>query len=80
LLYSKEDPQKADKALSKYLVEMTDLDAKDRAKLLLIELEIRLQLGYSIDDSGIKSLIRDNDKDDDWEKIEQRYTEILHGK
>lgn len=77
LQYSKEDSRIADNMLPRLLevrVALTDLD---RAKLLLVALDIQLSLDQPADDKELKSLLSDNNNSDEWERIKLRYRQRM---
>lgn len=78
MVYSKEDCSVAANMLPK-LVTVKDLfNDLDKAKLLLMVLEIQQQLGQPIDDTELKLLFEVyKDGGDDWEKVKKRYSAIL---
>lgn len=77
LVYSKEDCKVANKMLPKLLNIKDSLNDLDKAKLLLIALEIKAGLAIGYDKNEIEELISKNKTDDDWNKIEDKLGEIL---
>ena len=78
VVYSKEDPPMAEKMLPKYEMAKDVLRGLDKAKLLLVELEIQRSLGKAVDDQELKALIEVNlGNDEDWSKVQKKYFSIL---
>ncbi len=84
LLYSKEDVTLAAQTLEKYFpddVTLIKLPPMDKAKLLLLALDIQFQQHETIDKrldatlQGLQALC--NDTPEDWAKIETRYHELF---
>jgi hypothetical protein len=78
IIYSKEDPALAESMLPRYAAVMGVLNDLDKAKYLLLTLEIQRQLNRPVDDGMLKSLMKAH-KDDgsDWRKVESRYALII---
>jgi hypothetical protein len=78
VVYSKEDCSMAEKMLPKYETAKNVLRGLDKAKFLLIELEIRCQLEKPIRDKELKSLLELHaGSSEDWKKVQKRYYAIL---
>lgn len=78
VLYSREDPFMAEGMLSKYAAMLGIPDQLDKAKFLLLTIDLQRQLGKPIIDSELKELVQMNsDNDEDWKKIERRYHALL---
>ncbi|MDO1446331.1 hypothetical protein Q0590_08720 [Rhodocytophaga aerolata] len=78
LLYSKEDPSMAASMLPKLVVAKDLLADLDRAKLLLVALDIQRQLGQLMDDRELKTLVDIHlESGDEWTKVKKRYFAIL---
>lgn len=78
LVYSKEDCKVANNMLPKLLSIKNQLNDLDRAKLLLIALEIQVELENKYDKIEIENLISKNNMDSDWKKINDKLNEILY--
>lgn len=76
LLYSKEDGSLAEKMLPKLFASKDLLDDLDKAKLLLVTLDIQRELGKALDDTELKALIERHESDD-WAKVKKKYLAIL---
>jgi hypothetical protein len=80
VLYSKEDPALALSMLPTFSVMSDQLSGLDKAKFLLLWLDIRKQSGQETDDDELKKLIRtSDDRSDDWANVKARYFEINRG-
>lgn len=80
VLYSKEDPKLADSMLPKYKSMSENLTGLDKAKYLLLLLDIQKHLGRKPEDAGLVQLIRQHGENTpDWEKIREKHLEILQG-
>lgn len=77
LVNSSGDYNKSEKVLEKLLKIKKDLNDLDRAKFLLLELEINFNLHNTKNDEELKILINSNNNDD-WDKIKQKYNEIYN--
>lgn len=78
LLYSKEDANVAANMLPRLLAIKDTLCDLDKAKLLLIELDIKLQLNQIVSgDTEITALMKQYQDDTSWDCIRQRYNQIL---
>ncbi len=77
LVYSKEDFIVANNLLKKLLFQKDDLNDLDRAKLLLIALEIQIGLGEKPNDEEIKALITENQGDLKWKCINEKFNDIF---
>jgi hypothetical protein len=78
VVYSKEDSSMAEKMLPKYQTAKTALQGLDKAKFLLVELEIQRNVGKPIDDKELKSLLdAHTDHGGNWRKVKNRYSAIL---
>jgi hypothetical protein len=79
VVYSKEDAALAASMLPKYVEARSMPDDLDRAKYLLLELDIQQQLNQPIHDIELKTLLEAHkDVGNDWERIKKRYFTILH--
>lgn len=76
-VYSKEDYPLAQTFLNKILPICDELDDVDKAKLLLVKLEIQLGLNEPKDDSNLLRLLEQNKGNDKWQKIIDKYVETL---
>lgn len=76
LLYSKEDAVLAEKMLPKLFASQDLLEDIDKAKLLLVALDIQRELGQALDDAELKALLESH-ASDEWAKIKKRYLTIL---
>lgn len=80
IVYSKEAPEMAAETLPRYGIVKDELDDLDKAKYLLVILEIQRSLEQPLDDTELKELLMVNkDVNDDWRKIEDRYRAIVTG-
>jgi hypothetical protein len=78
VVYSKEDPQMAETMLPKYAVAMLVLDGLDKAKLLLLYLEIRRQLQQPLNDGELIHLMETSPNGHaGWKSIRDRYQAVL---
>lgn len=78
VLYSKEDPDLANSMLPKYMHFIDDLDGLDKAKFLLLVIDIQVHVGNIVDDHALKLMIHDNDgSGDDWNRIKLKLQEIF---
>jgi hypothetical protein len=78
VLYSKEDPALAAGTLSRYGIDKDLLVDLDKAKYLLVLLEIQRALGRPPDDAELKALLEIHQgKNDDWTRIKNKYSDIL---
>jgi len=78
VVYSKEDCSMAEKMLPKYKMIKDVLQGLDKAKFLLIELEIQRSLRKPIDDKELKDLIDGYaENEEDWGKVQKKYFSIL---
>jgi len=78
LVYSKEDCSMALTMLPKLAVVKDLLGDLDRAKLLLVALEIQRHLGHPVDDTELKAIVEAHqDSHADWGKVKHRYLAIL---
>jgi len=78
LLYSKEDANVAANMLPRLLAIKDTLCDFDKAKLLLIELDIKLKLNQVVSgDTEIASLMKQYQNDTSWNCIRQRYNHIF---
>jgi hypothetical protein len=78
IVYSKEDCSMAADMLPKFDVRKESLGDLDKAKFLLVTLEVQSQLKQPLDDEPLKALLElhtDNDKD--WKRIEDKYNLLL---
>ncbi|MEN7547250.1 hypothetical protein AAG747_04980 [Rapidithrix thailandica] len=80
LVYSKEDFLLAASRLSFFLESKDLLSDLDKAKFLLVMLDIQKQLELPVDDTELQTVI-ENQKEGgrDWEKVRKKYEEILSG-
>lgn len=76
LVYSKEDLKVANNLLPRLIAEKELFSDLDRAKLLLLAMEIHDGLGIAYDDAELKRLIGGHGAGDDWQRIESRLLEI----
>ena len=81
VLYSKEDASLAMSMISRFDVAKEVLNDLDKAKLLLVILEIQRQQGQPLDDSELKSLLKvqSNKGDEGWNRVKAKYRAILQG-
>jgi len=78
LIYSKEDCSIAANMLPKLVAAKDLLNDLDKAKLLLVALEIQRQLGQPVDDMELKVLFEvHKDSGNDWEKLKKSYFAML---
>ena len=78
VVYSKEDGLMAEKILAKNDISKAALTDLDRAKLLLLELEVSRMLDQPANPSALAVLLeRYKNGDDDWKKIGEKYLTIL---
>jgi hypothetical protein len=64
--------------LPKYETAKHELQGLDKAKFLLVELEIQRKLGRPVDDNELKMLLdvpRENSED--WNKVQKRHFAIM---
>ncbi|WP_343703284.1 hypothetical protein [Chitinophaga sp.] len=80
VLYSKEDPGLADSMLPKYKSMGENLTGLDKAKYLLLLLDVQKHLGRKPEDAGLVQFIRQEaENTPDWKKIREKHLEILKG-
>lgn len=80
ILYSKEAPELAAETLPTYRIDKGQLGDLDKAKYLLVILEIQRSLAQPLDDTELKELLKVNkDLNDDWRRVEERYHSIIKG-
>ena len=80
IVYSKEAPEMAAETLPRYGIDKDQLSDLDKAKYLLVILEIQRALGETLDDGELKDLLEINkDVHEDWKRVEDRYRTILQG-
>jgi hypothetical protein len=80
VLYSKEDPALALSMLPSYSAMGDQLSDLDKAKFLLLTMDIQKQSGQESNDDELKNLIRaSDDRGDDWASVKARYFEINRG-
>lgn len=78
VLYSKEDPRLAESMLPKYSGMAANLQGLDKAKFLLIQVDIQKHLGKKIEDKELNILIEEQEEHtEDWQKIRKKHFEIL---
>ncbi|MCX7747467.1 MAG: hypothetical protein N2645_11365 [Clostridia bacterium] len=78
LVYSKEDCRVAANMLLKLAAVKDSLNDLDKAKFLLVAIEIQVILEQAMDDIELKSLFEvHKDSGEDWEKVKKRYFAIL---
>jgi hypothetical protein len=78
VVYSKEDPALADSMLPKYTAIGNQLEGLDKAKYLLLLLDIQKHLGRSLTAEPLAALIAQPGNDDEsWQRIKKKYREIL---
>jgi hypothetical protein len=78
VVYSKEDCSMAEKMLPKYQMAKDALQGLDKAKLLLVEVEIQHNLGNAVDDKELKTMMEVHAEcDEDWNKVRRKYFSIL---
>lgn len=78
VVYSKEDHALAASTLPNYGIDKNSLTDVDKAKFLLVTLDIQRALGQAIDDGELKELLAiHQDKNDDWERIKKKYANIM---
>lgn len=78
VVYSKEDCAMAEKMLPKYEVAKHQLQGLDKAKFLLVELEIQRKLSRPVNDNELKVLLDvPGESSEDWDKIRERYFAII---
>lgn len=78
LVYSKEDCSIAANMLPKLVAAKDLLNDLDKAKLLLVALEIQRQLGQPVDDMELKALFEAHkNSGNDWEKLKKWYFAML---
>jgi hypothetical protein len=78
MVYSKEDPALAAETLPRFGIDKDQLTNLDKAKYLLVLLEIQRALDQPLDDLEIAALLKDNkDGGDDWSRIEKTYRSIV---
>jgi hypothetical protein len=81
VLYSKEDPTLASTMLPTYAAMREQLSGLDKAKFLLLNLDIQKQCGELVQHAELKQLLRTSgDHSDDWASIKARYFEIFREK
>jgi hypothetical protein len=74
IVYSKEDPELAASTLPKYDIDKNLLDDLDKAKYLLVMLEIQ----QPVDDTELKALLEiHKGQNAEWTRIEDKYRSIL---
>jgi hypothetical protein len=74
LLYSKEDLSMAAGMMQRFSIAKESLNNLDKAKLLLVTLEIHRQLEQPTDDADLKDLIKTHGSDnDDWKQVNAKY-------
>jgi hypothetical protein len=67
-------------SLPRYGIVKDELNDLDKAKYLLVILEIQRSLAQPFDDLELKELLKVyQDTNDDWRKIEDRYRSIMKG-
>jgi hypothetical protein len=77
VLYSKEDPALAASMLRTYSAMGDQLSGLDKAKFLLLRMDIEKQAGQKTNDDELKKLIlASDDRGDDWASVKARYFEI----
>jgi hypothetical protein len=78
IVYSKEAPELAAETLPKYGILKDRLNDLDKAKYLLVLLEIQRSLEQPLDDAELRALLEAHkDAGDDWRRVEGRYHAIL---
>jgi hypothetical protein len=78
IVYSKEDPEMAAKNLSRYGIDKALLNDLDKAKYFLVVLDIQNKTGQHLNDNDIKALLETHkEKNEDWEKIQKKYFNIM---
>jgi hypothetical protein len=78
VVYSKEDPTLAASTLPKYGIDKNALNDLDKAKFLLVTLEIQRALGQSMDDEELKHLLESHqNENEDWERIKNKHSNIM---
>jgi hypothetical protein len=79
VMYSKEDAFMAANTLSKYDIEKNQLHDLDKAKFLLVVIDIQKTCGQTVDDAELKVLLDTyQEKNTDWARIKEKYSAILH--
>ena len=78
VVYSKEDCSMAEKMLPKYEIAKNELQGLDKAKFLLVELEIRRKLGRPENDNELNALLNvPGESSEDWDQVRKRYLAIM---
>lgn len=78
VVYSKEDFSMAWKMLPKYKTAKDALQGLDKARFLLVELEIQRKLEMPLDDKELQALLNAHPTSTgDWKKVRERYLAIL---
>ena len=76
LLHSKEDATTAQKMLPRLLAAKDNLSELDKAKVLLVAVEIRRALGKSEEIDELARRIAAHSGDDVWERIRRRLDDV----
>ncbi len=77
VLYSKEDPALALSMLPTYSGMHGELHGLDKARFLLLLMDIRKQAGQKIDEIELQDLLKNSSNNsDDWASVKARYFEI----
>lgn len=78
VLYSKEDPIMAAEILPRYADMKDTLAGLDKARFLLLELDIRKQTAQPLDDGALVMLMDSQaETSGDWKRVRERYSRIL---
>ncbi|HMI03132.1 MAG TPA: VOC family protein [Pedobacter sp.] len=78
IVYSKEDPQMAADNLSRYDIDIALLSDLDKAKYLLVVLDIQQKVGQPPNDTGLSALLKTHEGDDaKWQMIRKKYLSLL---
>lgn|SRR5690554_98217 len=78
IVYSKEEPEMAANNLSRYGIDTDLLNDLDKAKYFLVVLDIQNKTGQQLEDNALKTLLKiHKEKNEDWEKIQKKYFDIM---
>jgi catechol 2,3-dioxygenase-like lactoylglutathione lyase family enzyme len=78
IVYSREDPQMAADNLSRYDIDIALLSDLDKAKYLLVVLDIQQKMGQPLNDMGLNALLKKHKSDDvKWQMIRKKYLSLL---
>lgn len=81
IVYSKEAPEMAAETLPRYGIQLDSLGELDRAKYLLVMLDIQMALKQPLEEEALQKLLAAHTgSGSDWAKIKAKYLEILQSR